>query len=216
MGPTGNKEKRRYYAPARQAAAERTREGVLIAAKRTFEERGWQGATVPLIARRAGVSHQTVEAVFGTKAALLQAVVNYSIRGDTSAVRMPQRQVVAEMEAAPTAASMLDLHALQVRSISERSAAIAWTVEHAASNDGRVAQLWRTMTENRRYGVSWATRTLLGKPDADRSLDTEWVETVFWLALDWGTYRTLTQEYEMSPAAFEHWLRGYYGRTLRA
>jgi hypothetical protein len=120
------------------------------------------------------------------------------------------------METAPTAAAMLDLHATQVRSISERSAAIAWTVEHAASSDRRVARLWKTMTENRRYGVAWAVRTLLAKPDVDPSLDAEGVETVFWLALDWGTYRTLTREYDMDAASFEHWLREYYRRMLRA
>lgn len=216
MRRTDKYEKRRYYAPARQAAAERTRERVLVAAKQTFEQRGWQSATVPLIAQRAGVSHQMIEATFGTKAALLQAVVDFSIRGDTSTVRMPLRQVVADMEAAPTAAAMLDLHASQVRSISERSAAIAWTVEHAASHDRRVARLWATMTKNRRSGISWATRTLIAKPDADRSLDVEMVATVFWLALDWGTYRTLTREYDMSAAAFERWLREYYRRMLRS
>ena len=206
--------RRRYHAPVRQAAAVRNRERVLAAAKRTFEQRGWQGATIPLIAQRAGVSHQMIEATFATKAALLQAVVDFSIRGDTSPVRMPLRQVVEDMEAAPTAGAMLDLHATQVRSISERSAAIAWTVEHAAPSDRRVARLWKQMTENRAYGVNWATRVLLAKPDVDASLDPESVETTFWLALDWGTYRSLTRERGVSPDAFEGWLREYYRRMF--
>lgn len=207
---------RPYHAPERQAAAARNRLRVLATAKRAFEQRGWQGATIPLIAQRAGVSHQMIEATFGTKAALLKAVVDFSIRGDASAVKMPLRQVVADMEAAPTAAAMLDLHATQVRSISERAAAIAWAVEHAASSDRRVARLWKEMTENRNYGVAWATRTLLAKPDVDRSLDPSMAETAFWLALDWGTYRSLTRERGVSPEAFERWLREYYRRMFGA
>jgi len=207
---------RRYDAPARRAAATRNRERVLAEAKRTFEQLGWQGATIPLIAERAGVSHQMIEATFATKAALLSAVVDFSIRGDASHVRMPLRQITADMEAAPTARAMLDLHATQVRSISERSAAIAWTVEHAASSDRRVASLWRQMAENRAYGVAWATRTLLAKPDTDRQLDPGLVETAFWLALDWGTYRSLTRERGLSPDAFQRWLREYYRRMLGA
>jgi len=209
-------EPRRYNAPVRRAAALRNRARVLAAAKRTFEQRGWQGATIPLIAQRAGVSHQMIETTFGTKAALLQAVVDFSIRGDASPVKMPLRRVVADMEAVTTAAAMLDLHATHVRSISERSAAIAWTVEHAVSSDRRVAQLWREMTGNRAYGVSWATRVLLAKPDVDTSLDYDMVETAFWLSLDWGTYRSLTRERGMSPDAFERWLREYYRRMLGA
>ena len=111
--------RRRYDAPRRAAAAARTRERVLRAAKATFEKSGWAGATIPAIARAARVSHQTVEATFGTKAALLQATVDFSIRGDVSPVPMQRREVVAEIDAAPTAAAMLDLHARLVRSVSE-------------------------------------------------------------------------------------------------
>lgn len=205
--------RRRYEAPRRAAAAAQTRERIVRAAKTTFEKRGWAGATIPAIARAAGVSHQNVEATFGTKAALLQATVDFSIRGDVSGVPMRRREVVAEMEAAPNAARMLDLHVHQVRSVSERSAAIAWVVEHAATSDRRVARLWRTMTDNRRFAVAWATRTLLGKPDAPH-LERDYVEDVFWIALDWSTYRTLTRDRGFDPDVFEAWLRRYYRGML--
>jgi AcrR family transcriptional regulator len=208
--------RRRYEAPRRVAAAAQTRERVLRAAKATFEKRGWAGATIPAIARAARVSHQTVEATFGTKAALLQATVDFSIRGDVSSVPMRRREVVAEMEAAPTTAAMLDLHAQQVRSVSERSAAIAWAVEHAATSDRRVARLWRTMTDNRRFAVAWAAETLLAKPDALRHLERDDVEDVFWLALDWNTYRTLARDRGFLPDEFEAWLRRYYRGMLGA
>src|SRR5688572_13308145 len=109
--PSKTSGRRRYDAPRRAAAAARTRERVLRAAKATFEKRGWAGATIPAIARAARVSHQTVEATFGTKAALLEAVVDYSIRGDASSMPLRRREVVADIDAAPTAAAMLDLHA---------------------------------------------------------------------------------------------------------
>ena len=208
--------RRRYDTTRRAAAAARTRERVLRAAKAAFEKRGWAGATIPAVARAARVSHQTVEATFGTKAALLQATVDFSIRGDVSPVPMRRREVVAEIEAAPTTAAMLDLHAHLVRSVSERSAAIAWAVEHAATSDRRVARLWRTMTDNRRFGVAWASGTLLAKPDAPPHLERDYVEDVFWLALDWNTYRTLTRDRGFLPDEFEAWLRRYYRGMLGA
>jgi AcrR family transcriptional regulator len=206
---------RAYRSPTRAAAAARTRERVLQAAKAAFEERGWAGATIPSIARDASVSHQTIEAMFGTKAALLQAAVDFSIRGDVSPIPMRLRDVVAEMERAADTATMLDLHARQVRSVSERTAWLAWAVEHAASNDRRIARLWRTMTDNRRFAVTWAATTLRSKPDAP-GLSAPYVENVFWVALDWSTYRTLTRDRGLDADDFERWLREYYLRMLDA
>jgi len=207
---------RAYRSPKRAAAAAQTRERVLRAAKTAFEKRGWAGATIPSIARDARVSHQTVEAMFGTKAALLQAAVAFSIRGDVSPVPMRLRDVVAEMERAPEAATMLDLHARQVRSVSERSAWLASAVEHAASTDRRVARLWRTMTDNRRFAVDWAAAALRSKGDAPAGLEAPYAENVFWVALDWSTYRTLTRDRGFDAREFEDWLREYYRRMLGA
>lgn len=206
--------RRAYRSPKREATAALTRERVVRAAKTAFEKRGWAGATIPSIARDARVSHQTVEAMFGTKAALLQAAVEFSIRGDVSPIPMRLRDVVAEMERTPEAATMLDLHARQVRSVSERSAWLAWAVEHAASSDRRVVRLWRTMTDNRRFAVDWAAATLRSKRDAPADLESPYAENVFWVALDWSTYRTLTRDRGLDPLEFERWLREYYRRML--
>src|SRR5581483_8556958 len=111
----------RYHAPQREAAAARTREAIVHAAKDQFEKRGWAGTTVLSVAEAAGVSVKTVEAQFRTKATLLQLAVEYALRGDLDPRPMPQRRRVAEMEAAPDAATMLRLHAAHLRTINERS-----------------------------------------------------------------------------------------------
>ncbi len=171
---------------------------------------------MPAVASDAGVSLKTLEAVFGSKPALLAAVVDFAIRGDEQARPLARREELGAMEAAPAAGAMLDLHAAQVRRIAERSAGIAWVVEQAAVGNGDVRDLWRRMTANRASGVRWATRTFRAKPDADRSLRRGEVEAAFWLALDWATYRSLTVGRGMSPPGFERWLRGYYRRMLLA
>jgi AcrR family transcriptional regulator len=167
-----------------------------------------------MIASAAGVSPKTVEALFGTKSVLLRAVVDYAIRGDLLDIPVTQREGGAKIEAAPTAAAMLDLHASHVRSIVERTARVAWSVEHAAAADPDVADLWETMTRNRRSGVDWATGLFLAKPDADPRLKRRYVENTFWLALDWGTYRTMTEERGLTAKQFEQWLRSYYRNML--
>lgn len=184
------------------------------AAKEQFEQRGWAGTTIRLIAESAGASGKTVEAAFGTKAALLQAAVDYAVRGDLEPVPMPEREGVARMERAADAVTMLELHASHLRRINERSAGIAWVVEQAATGDAVVGALWQQMNRNRAYAVRWATTTLLAKPGRKPGLRRRDVEASFWVALDWGTYRTLTGQARLTPSQFEAWLRRYYRATL--
>ena len=207
--------KRRYHAPQRSAAAERTRETIVAAAKALFEEAGWAGTTIRAVADAAGVSPKTVEAIFGTKAALLQAAVDFAIRGDALPIPMAEREPTVEIEGAPDAATMLDLHAAYLRRIAERSARLAGAVEHAARTDPRVAELWNRMNRNRRFGVHWAVETLLGKPGAEH-LDRAEAERIVWVALNWGTYRVLTEQGGLDGDAFEAWLAAYYRRMLLA
>lgn len=206
--------RRPYRAPKREAAAARRREEIVAAAKRLFEERGWSGTTMRSVAAEAGVSQKTVEASFGTKAALLRVAVDYAIRGDLEPEPLSRRERVRRMEAAPDAPSMLRLHAAHLRIVNERSAGIAGAVEDAAEADPDVAALWQEMNRNRRYGVRWATDTFLAKPGRRRGLRRGDVEATFWVALDWGTYRTLTGHAGRTAYDVERWLRLYYERML--
>lgn len=179
-----------------------------------FEHRGWSGTTLRGVAERAGVSIKTVEALFRKKASLLETVVDFSIRGDLDPTPMPERAAIAQMEAAEDAAAMLALHAAHIRAVNERSANVAWAVEHAAAGDRAADRLWRQMNENRRYGIRWAARTLLGKPGLEAGLTPTQAETLFWVAFDWGTYRTLTRYAGLTPDEFQEWLAGYYRRVF--
>lgn len=162
------------------------------------------------VADTAGVSLKTVEALYGTKAVLLAAAVDFAIRGDAEPVEMPQRPVVERMQQAADAPRFLDLHAAHVSSVNARSAPIAAAVEQAAAADAAVAALWARMNANRAYAVRWASELVLAKPGRRPGLARVDVEATFWMALDWGTYRTLTTQAGLSRSDFERWLRRLY------
>jgi len=86
-------------------------------------------------------------------------------------------------------------------------------VEHAAKSDKGVGTLWRQMNKNRRQGVEWAARTLLAKPGVEH-LDASDVKHTFWVALDWGNYRLLTEQVGLSPQMYERWILDYYARMF--
>ena len=206
--------KRPYNAPQREAAAAQTRLAIATAAHAAFEERGWAGTRLRDVGEAAGVSLKTVEAVYGTKAALLQAAVELAIRGDVDPVPMPQREAIVAMEDAPDAPAMLRLHAQHLRTVNARSALIASVVEQAAAADAAVGALWETMNRNRAYAVDWAADTLLTKPGRRRGITREHARTSFWVALDWQTYRTLTEHAGLDDDGYEKWLGGYYRAML--
>jgi AcrR family transcriptional regulator len=206
--------KRAYDASRRRAAADRTREAIVVAAKARFEERGWSGTTIAAIAEDARVSPKTVEAVFGTKAALLGEVVDYAIRGDIADTPMLERRVAHEVEQAPDAATLLDRHAAYAVAITARSARVAWVVESAAPSDANVARLWGRMLKNRRFGAGWAATSLLGKSGVRDGLTREEAEVVFLVAIDWGTYRTLATDGGLDAEGVRDWLAQYYRRML--
>jgi len=206
--------KRPYHAPQRAAAAVRTRETIVTAAKDAFERLGWSGTTMRGIADQAGVSVKTVEALYRTKVELLKQVIDYAIAGDLRPIPVLGRESVEDMQAAPDAATMLDLHAHHARAISGRAAHVLWVAEQAAPAHPDVAKLWAQNNDNRRIGAGWTATTLLAKPGLPSHISQRYAEEVFWIAIDPATYRSLTLGRGLSPAAFETWIRNFYGKML--
>lgn len=91
-------------APARPPAARRdpkkTSAAILAAAVREFTERGYAGARVDEIARRAGANKRMLYHYFGNKEALYVAVLEHaygSIRSAEQGLRLPERDPVEGM-----------------------------------------------------------------------------------------------------------------------
>ncbi len=73
--PTGGRGPRTYSSPLRDQQAAETRRRIVAAARELFAARGFAGATVAGIAEQAGVSVPTVYAVFGSKGAIMRALL---------------------------------------------------------------------------------------------------------------------------------------------
>ena len=74
----------RYHSPRRADAAAATRAEILARAQELFFERGYDGATVPEIARAARVAPQTVYASVGGKAAMFVELLQPAISDPTA------------------------------------------------------------------------------------------------------------------------------------
>jgi AcrR family transcriptional regulator len=220
---------RTYHAPRRVAAAAETREAILQAAKDQFEARGWAATTIRSIAASAGVSPKTVEALFATKPALLETALLAAFGGETpnpgngdparlwpEAVLEMRGEAAREIEAAPDAATMLELYAALVVDVNSRAAGLCLAVESAVSTDAGLAELSARLTEAQRFGLHWSAEVLFRKPGVRADLTIREAEQTFLTLSDWSTYRMLTTKREMGPEEFQAWITRCYHWMLLA
>jgi AcrR family transcriptional regulator len=122
---------------SRRDQAESTRRGIVGAAHEEFLARGYHGATMAAIARRAGVAVQTVYFVFHTKAQLMSAVIDAAVLGPDPTI--PQvSDWWAAMQAANTAADALTHFVRGVGPLLARAAPVSQIARDAALADDEV------------------------------------------------------------------------------
>lgn len=179
-------------------------------------ERGWSSATLGRVAAQAGVSPKTIQAQFGTKAALLAQTVDFAIRGESRTDAAAGRGAAQAIRTAASAPDALALHATMITEINSRAAGLAAVVEAAAAGDPALGPLRQRMRENMQFGVRWAAETVRAKPGIRDGLSPDAVETVFQIAMAWSTYRTLASARGMTREEIERWIRELYERMLLA
>ena len=127
----------------RRDRARQTRRKILNAAHEEFLERGYHGATIASIARRAGVANQTVYFVFHTKADLISAVIDDAVLGPEEPI-LPERSAWwMEMQAAPTARNALESFIRGAAPLFERAAPVSEIMRAAAPTDDEVMAVHR-------------------------------------------------------------------------
>jgi AcrR family transcriptional regulator len=180
---------RRYHSPRRQEAAERTRQAILAAARHLFAARGYTTTTLPAIAREARVSAPTVTAVFGTKPALLEVLINEVLGPDSATAPAEERPVHRYILGLPDAATQIRALAAGAKRVHGRDGDVYHIVRGAAAADEdfaavmhrRQSQLWADM---RSVAADMARRgELLPTVTAERAAD------IFWALCGPETYR---------------------------
>ena len=172
----GQPQGRRYHSPLREERAARTRRRITEAAGELFLEDGFGATTVGAIAARAGVSPQTVYATFGSKAAVLEALL--ASMEDAAGAAGWQERLAEEDDPA----ALLDLFARWTASMLGTSRQLL-VAARGAMHDPRVGELAGRGDDHRRD----ALRDLLGRvsragalrPDLspEEALDRAWALT---------------------------------------
>lgn len=184
------------------------------AARRLFATRGYAATTLPAIAREAGVSAPTVTAVFGTKAALLEALINLGVRGDAAPAPLVERPWWREMLEEADPRRQLRLHAANVRRIQEGSADIAEIVRGAATADPEIAAVLKQRHRQRFEDTQLVAQSLGRKRALAPGVTVAKAGDLVWALSGAEVYRMLVVERGWSPDEYEEWLAAALADSL--
>jgi AcrR family transcriptional regulator len=174
------KRRRPYRSERRREQAEQTRTRVLDAAATLFQERGYEGASIAAIASGAGVAAETVYAGFGTKRALLGALVARAVRGD-DAKPVTEQEGPRALAALTDQREQLRLFSADITRRLERAAPLVAVVSGAARAEPELADLLANLHAERRRNLRVLVDALAAngplRLPAGEALETVWALT---------------------------------------
>lgn len=197
---TSDQTSRPYHSPRRLEQAEATRQAILQAARKLFAERGYQATTLQAVAREAEVSVPTIYVVFGSKAAILSALVKSA--GAAEDIRALARAAFAE----PDPRRQLRLAARVMRAILEREADILDLLWQAGGSDPDLAAAWRQSHEQRLSRLREVLNMIEQKAALKPALSIDAAIDTLWVLGSPEVYRLLVRERGWNPQQYEDWL----------
>ena len=170
---------RPYRSPRRAERAAATRGRVLDAARALFTTTGYVDTSVVEIARRAGVSVDTVYASVGRKPQLLLAVHD-AVLGDGDTVPAEQRDYVTAVRAAPDAGAKIDVYAEALGRLLPTAAPLAEALRVAGLRDEECRAVWQRLDERRAANMRLLAADLRATGELREELTDEQVGDLVW------------------------------------
>jgi AcrR family transcriptional regulator len=205
---------RTYDNSGRAAQALRTRRRVIAAAHELLLEQGYAATTISQIARRAGVSAETVYKAFGSKAALTKQVYDVALAGDDELVPMRDRPEIQAMLAEPDPRQKVARYAALARQLGARLGPLLAVLLGARATDPDLDAFARTTADERLAGTTALVGHLADVGALRRGLDPERARDLLWALISPELYLLLVVERGWPPERYERWLAGAIAAEL--
>jgi AcrR family transcriptional regulator len=205
---------RTYDNSGRAAQALRTRRRVIAAAHELLLEQGYAATTISQIARRAGVSAETVYKAFGSKAALTKQVYDVALAGDDELVPMRDRPEIQAMLAEPDPRQKVASYAALARQLGARLGPLLAVLLGARATDPDLDAFARTTADERLAGTTALVGHLADVGALRRGLDPERARDLLWALISPELYLLLVVERGWPPERYERWLAGAIAAEL--
>ena len=207
--------KRRYDNSRRQAQVRATRLKVIEAAKRLFTEHGYPATTIEAIAEAADTPLPTLYRLFGSKRALLAAVLDTSFGGDDRPIAFGDRPAASAALAEPDPATMVNAFARIGRELMDRASAIQHVLATAAQVHPEAADLLAEIRRQRYTGQSRIVAALEARGALDPDLDAAEAADIVYAVMSPDVHWILTVERGWPADRYERWVARSLGALLR-
>ena len=204
---------RSYRSPQRRERAAATRLSVLAAARDLFQAKGYAATTVADVARRAGVSVDTVYASVGRKPELVLSVIDTMLAGTEDPLPAEQRDYVLAIGSEPTAVGKIEIYAAAVARLIPPTAPLQEALRKAGDTDAVCAATWLRLVTRRAANMLLFAADLRSTGDLRADLTDQEVADIVW-STNAAEYWLLLAQRGWTPARYQGLLVDVWSRTL--
>jgi AcrR family transcriptional regulator len=197
--------KRRYDNSRRLAQVRATRLRAIDAAKELFIASGYPATTLESVAEAADVSLPTLYRLFGSKRALLAAVLDTSFGGDDEPIAFGDRPEVRAARSEPDPLKMAAAFGRILTELMERTSAILYVLDTAAQVDPEAADLLAEIRRQRHAGQSRIVAALVERDALDPDLDPSKAADMVYAFMSPDVHRILTTERGWTSQDYQSW-----------
>jgi len=205
---------RRYSSPVRDEQAARTRTRILDAASELFIERGYGRTTMKDIADEAGVSRDTVHAVFGSKAQVLTALIDQRLVPDGNVASVRQRPEAQRIKNEADQRKQIELFADFITGISTELRPVFEILRTASAVEPEMAKVFGDMDRFRMNHMQAYARWIAAR--GPLRVSTRRAGEIIWALASPDVGRMLCDEIGWTQAEHARWLADTLVRTLLA
>jgi len=203
---------RKYDAGRRQAQARETQLAIIRTAQRLFIEQGYGRTTMAAVARDAGVSVETVYAVFRNKSTLLHRVWDITIGGDDEDIVFHERPEVMAIRAEPDLAKRFALQAKFATNTSRRVTPFLRPLQGAAGSEPAAEEMLAEIGQQRLTGLSFMAREAAST--GQLAVSEEECRDIIWSLSDGTLWHLLAEERGWTDERFATWLGAMWTEML--
>lgn len=207
--------KREYDSSRRQAQANETRRQILEAARKLFMERGYAGATAEAVAAEAGVSAQTIYAIFKNKKKLLVSLMNVSpATGVEDHTPMSERANVQAVAQEQNQRRQLQMFANVVANNLYQVAGIFEVMTAAAKIERDFEKMIQKLNKQRLEHMTDAVQQIAANGPFRENMDETRARDTVWTLTSGEVFLLLTRDRGWSKEQYADWLADMLIRTL--
>lgn len=192
--------KRRYESPARREQAGATRQRLAVSARHLFAEQGYAATTIAAIAREAGVAVQTFYATYGSKRAVLLALLD-ELEANAG---LPDLLVALRATADPRQQLRLTVE-FSVR-LFERGSDVVEILRGAGTTESDLAAIWHEGEGRRRTSQAPLVRAWTEASALRPGLTEAEGADILWTLTGPDAYRLFVTECGWAAPHYQDWL----------